>query len=209
MKDDVKKDWGKIAEQDDEDNNKDGIEVQAADDASEDAPDELKGQESLGFPDIGELEQKLTASEQKAHENWEKSVRAMAELDNVRRRAERDVANAHKYGNDKFIDALLPIIDSLEQALQAGDEEGESSGVAAMKEGVGLTLKLFADVFEKFGVKQLCPLGEKFDPQVHEAISMVPMPDKEPNTVIDVIQNGYLLNDRVVRPARVIIAKAS
>lgn len=210
MTDKVKKDWQKIAEQDNEKPNTDednSIDVTHGDDTVE----EEQVNNSLEFPNVADLEKKLTAAEQQAHENWEKCMRATAELDNVRRRAQRDVENAHKYGNEKFIDALLPVIDSLEQAMQTEDvelSEAGSQAVNGMKEGIALTLKLFGDVLDKFGVKQICPIGEKFDPQMHEAMSMVPMADKEPNTIIEVFQKGYLLNDRVVRPARVIVAKA-
>lgn len=141
--------------------------------------------------------------EQQAHENWEKAVRAQAELDNVRRRAEREVANAHRYGVEKLITDLLPVIDSLEQALQLVINAQDES----MKEGLELTLKLFMDVLKKFDVQQIDPAGAPFDPQVHEAMSMQAAPDAEPNTVLAVFQKGYKLSDRVIRPARVVVSK--
>mgnify|MGYP006369427213 FL=1 len=149
------------------------------------------------------LEEKLTLAEQQAHENWEKSVRAMAEVDNMRRRAERDVANAHRYSLEKFSASLLPVVDSLEQALQLSHSEADAS----MREGLELTMKLLVDVLDKFDVKQLNPIGEVFDPQQHEAMSMMESPDAAPNTILVVFQKGYKLNDRVIRPARVIVAK--
>lgn len=155
----------------------------------------------LEHPSYPELEEKLTIAEQKARENWDKSVRAIAELDNVRRRAEREVKNALLYGLEKFITSLLPIVDSLEQALQLA-EEG-----SAMHEGLELTMKLFLDVFKKQGVEQLDPQGEPFDPQSHEAMSIQPSADIAPNYVLAVFQKGYKLNDRVIRPARVIVSK--
>ena len=170
----------------------------------EDADEERMGDPALSHPSYLELEEKLTEAEQKAHENWEKSVRALAELDNVRRRAEKDVEKAHRYGLEKLIDSLLPVVDSLEQALQLAEQENNQ----AMHEGLELTMKLFLDVLAKHGVEQIDPTGEAFDPQLHEAMSMQETNDAAPNTVLTVIQKGYKLNDRVVRPARVIVAKA-
>ena len=127
----------------------------------------------------------------------------MAELDNVRRRAEREVANAHRYGLEKLINSLLPVVDSLEQALQLA----EKSEDPAMHEGLELTMKLFLDALAKYDVQQLNPQGELFDPQQHEAMTMQESADVVPNTVLAVFQRGYMLNDRVIRPARVIVAK--
>ncbi len=155
---------------------------------------------ALDHPSYAALEEKLTLAEQQAHDNWEKSVRALAELDNVRRRAERDVANAHRYSLEKFGEALLPVMDSLEQALQLAEAD------AAMREGLELTMKLFTDVLSKFDVTQINPLGEVFDPKLHEAMAMQASEDAAPNTVLMVFQKGYKLNDRVIRPARVIVA---
>lgn len=165
--------------------------------------DEGDGSHSLEHLSYEELEEKLTLSEQSAHENWEKAVRAVAELDNVRRRSEREVQNAHRYSLEKFANGLLPVVDSLEQALQLADKSAD----AAMHEGLSLTMKLFLDVLEKFDVKQIDPSGEPFNPEQHEAMSMQESPDAEPNSVLMVFQKGYKLNDRVIRPARVIVAK--
>lgn len=160
-------------------------------------------EETLEHASYKELSEQLTLAEQKAHDNWEKSVRAMAELDNVRRRAEREIANAHRYGVEKLIDALLPVIDSLEQALHIAAKAEDN----AMCEGLELTMKLFVDVLHKFDVQQIDPIGLAFDPQEHEAMSMQDAPDAAPNTVIAVFQKGYKLNDRVIRAARVIVSK--
>jgi len=202
MADDIKKDWGKIAEQEEHQEDKASVEVNIGEEEGEDG--DVSG--ILSHPSYIELEDKLTQAEQLAHENWEKSMRALAELDNVRRRSERDVANAHKFGIEKFVESLLPVVDSLEQALQAADKDNES--LQGMCEGIELTLKLFADSFAKFGVTQINPEGEVFDPQHHEAMSILQAPDVKPNTIITVFQKGYLLNDRVVRPARVVVSKA-
>ena len=158
---------------------------------------------ALSHASYAELEDKLTLAEQQAHENWEKSVRSMAEVDNMRRRAERDVANAHRYGLEKFSASLLPVVDSLEQALQLSHTEADAN----MREGLELTMKLLVDVLDKHDVKQLNPIGDVFDPQQHEAMSMQESPDAAPNTILMVFQKGYKLNDRVIRPARVIVAK--
>ncbi|PWY55135.1 nucleotide exchange factor GrpE [Legionella qingyii] len=169
-----------------------------------DLPEETEHREpSLDHPSYIELSEKLTLAEQQSHENWEKAVRAQAELENVRRRAEREVTNAHRYGVEKIITDLLPVIDSLEQALQLAVKAED----AAMHEGLELTLKLFMDVLKKFEIQQIDPIGLPFDPQIHEAMSMQVVPDAEPNTVLAVFQKGYKLSDRVIRPARVVVSK--
>ncbi len=167
-------------------------------------------EEGLLEKDYTVTEEKITALEEKVNENWNKAVQAMAELDNVRKRAERDVANAHKYGVEKLLKELVPIIDSLEQALSSQvDNIEENEAVNAMKQGIQLTLQLFSDVMAKFGVHQIDPLGKPFDPNHHEAMSMQDAPDAPPGSVIAVFQKGFLLNERVIRPARVIVAKGS
>lgn len=158
----------------------------------------------LSHPGYKELEEKLTLAEQQAHENWERAARAVAELDNVRRRAEKDVSNAHRYALEKFVNSLLPVLDSLEQALQLADKEGQQG----MHEGLELTMKLLLSAMEKQDVTPIDPIDAPFNPQEHEAMAMQDFPGKEPNTVAVVFQKGYKLADRVIRPARVIIAKA-
>ena len=192
-----KKDWNQFKEENQ------ANEDELLSEEFEESEEEANSSPALGHPNYTALEEQLTLAEQKAHDNWEKSVRAMAELDNVRRRMEREVANAHKYGVEKLISALLPVVDSLEQALQLADKNAD----AAMHEGLELTMKLFADVLQKFDVIQLDPVGAVFDPQQHEAMSMQQVPGAAPNTVIAVFQKGYKLNDRVIRPARVVVAK--
>ncbi|WP_454784321.1 nucleotide exchange factor GrpE [Legionella sp. WA2024007413] len=169
-----------------------------------DLPEEIEHSEpSLAHPSYIELSEKLTLAEQQSHENWEKAVRAQAELENVRRRAEREISNAHRYGVEKIITDLLPVIDSLEQALLLADKAEDT----AMREGLELTLKLFLDVLKKFEIQQIDPMGMPFDPQIHEAMSMQAVPDAEPNTVLAVFQKGYKLSERVIRPARVVVSK--
>ena len=159
----------------------------------------------LEHPNYKALEDKLTDAEIKAHESWDKAMRAVAELDNVRRRAQRDVENAHRYGVEKFASQLLPVLDSLEQALQ--DQPEEKGSFEHMLDGIELTLKLFTDVLKKFSVEQLDPLGEAFDPNFHEAMATQINTEVKPGTVVTVFQKGYVLHDRVLRPARVIVSK--
>jgi molecular chaperone GrpE len=144
---------------------------------------------------------RLQEAERKAREHHDAWLRAKAEADNVRKRAQIDVANAHKYALEGFASDLLPVKDSLEATLAA-----DKATLEALRSGVELTLKQLANVFEKASLKEINPVGEKFDPHRHQAISMLPS-DREPNTVINVLQKGYLLNDRVIRPALVTVAK--
>lgn len=197
MSEKTKKDWKKFKEEHVE-HDEQGSEAGIEDDEESGA-----GNGALEHLSYTELEEKLTLAEQQAHENWEKAVRAMAELDNVRRRAEREVANAHRYGLEKLIKSLLPVMDSLEEALRLADNHGDEG----MHEGLALTMKLFLDVLEKHDVQQVDPQGAVFDPQEHEAMSMQVSAEAVPNTVLVVFQKGYKLNDRVIRPARVIVAK--
>ena len=139
-------------------------------------------------------------------ETKDQLLRLQAEVQNVRRRAERDVENAHKFSLDKFVTALLPAVDNLERAL--GSIELETETTDAVSEGLELTLRNFIDVLESFKVVQIDPVGQPFDADLHQAVSMLPNEDVEPNTVIDVFQKGYTLNGRLVRPAMVTVSKA-
>lgn len=135
-------------------------------------------------------------------------LRAQAEVQNMRRRCEQDVEKAHKFALEKFGAELLPVMDNLERALQAVTNADDES-VKALYEGVELTLKGFSETLSKNNIEQLDPQGEPFDPQQHEAMSIVENDDVEANTVLTVVQKGYLLNGRVIRPAMVIVAKSS
>ncbi len=136
----------------------------------------------------------------------DQALRAQAEVQNVKRRARQDVEKAHKFALDKFVESLLPVVDSLEKGIESAEQaEGSHEGI---KEGMELTLKLFLDTLTRFGVKPVNPEGEPFDPHFHQAMSLVPDPDVEPNTVLDVFQKGYTLNERVVRPAMVVVSKS-
>ena len=148
------------------------------------------------------LEERLKKAELAAAEHHDAWLRAKADADNIRKRAQVEVANAHKFALENFASELLPVKDSLEAALAV-----ETPAVEGLKSGVELTLRQLKSVFEKFNLTEINPAGQKFDPHRHQAIGAVES-DAEPNTVLQVLQKGYLLHDRVVRPALVMVAKA-
>ncbi len=131
-------------------------------------------------------------------------LRSAAEFENVKRRSARDVENAHKFGAEKLISDLLPVLDSLDKAVELASE---TEGAEAMTEGIELSVKMFLDALGKNGLREVDPLGEPFDPALHEALAALPNEDAEPNTVMEVIQKGYSLNDRLVRAAKVVVVK--
>ncbi|MDX1403653.1 MAG: nucleotide exchange factor GrpE [Woeseiaceae bacterium] len=142
------------------------------------------------------------AWQQKADENWQKYLRTAAELENVRKRAARDVEHAHKFALERFAGELLAVLDSLEACQAAGEEAGAST----LFEGNEATLKQLLAVLERFGIEELDPQGEPFDPALHEAMTVQPSETVEPGSVITVFQKGYALNGRLLRPARVVVA---
>jgi molecular chaperone GrpE len=155
---------------------------------------------------VVDVEAELQAALAKANENYELYLRAAAELENARRRAQEDVAKAHKYGIESFAEALVPVIDSLEKALEASNATSES-----MREGVELTLRQLRAAFDKGRLAEINPAGEKFDPHNHQAISMVPAEAAggvPANHVVSVLQKGWRIADRVLRPALVTVASA-
>ncbi len=141
----------------------------------------------------------------------DQTMRAKAETQNIRRRAEQDVEKAHKFALEKFTSELLPVVDSLERAIDSARsaEAGAEAGAEAIRQGVELTLSMFVAALKKFNVEPVDPQGEPFDPQHHQAMSMVENAEVEPNTVLHVMQKGYLLNGRLVRPAMVMVSKAA
>ncbi|HHQ4450040.1 nucleotide exchange factor GrpE [Aeromonas veronii] len=155
---------------------------------------------------IAELEAQLETAIQKAAEERERALRTAAEMENLRRRTELDVEKAHKFALEKFANELLPVLDNLERAIELADKENEA--LKPMIEGVELTLKSMQSGVAKFGLVAIDPINQPFDPNAHQAMSMVPSADVAPNTVIAVMQKGYDLNGRVIRPAMVMIAKA-
>jgi molecular chaperone GrpE len=142
-----------------------------------------------------------------AAENWSKYLRAVAELDNLRKRNARDVENARRYGVERLAAALLPVRDSLEAALKAAAADASSMDVATLLEGEQATLRLLDQALEAAGISEIDPEGEPFDPERHEAMSLLPSPTAEPNSVLTVVQKGYELHGRIVRPARVVVAR--
>lgn len=151
--------------------------------------------ESEAVSDAAELQAKVD-------ENWEKYIRAAAELDNVRKRAARDVENAHRFALERFAGELLAVRDSLEMGLAAGDD----IDVESLRQGKEATLKQLVAIMERFGVEELDPQGEPFDPTMHEAMTVQPSADVEPGSVLTVFQKGYALHGRLLRPARVVVA---
>lgn len=133
------------------------------------------------------------------------AIRAQAEAQNVRRRAEQDVEKAHKFALEKFSKELLPVLDGLEKAIEA--EQAAQNDMTPLREGVEMTLSMMLGGIAKFGVEQVDPVGKPFDPSMHEAMSMVDAPDAESNSVIAAMQKGYTLNGRLIRPAMVVVAK--
>lgn len=166
-------------------------------DESEQKSEQVPEQEGEDTPESA-LQDELKAAK-------DQLLRVQAETQNIRRRAEQDVEKAHKFALEKFAGDVLSVADNLERALAAGDSEDDNQ--KPVLEGVELTLKSLLDVFAKYQIKQIDPSGEPFDPQVHEALTMVPNPAMEPNTVMDVMQKGYTLNERLIRPARVVVSK--
>ena len=147
----------------------------------------------------------LTEAQHEAAKHKDLALRLQADMENLRRRTRIDVENAHKYALDKFIDALVPAMDSMEMGMEAAAKDEATK--ESIREGVEMTFKQMIDVLGNFSVERIDPKGEKFDPKFHEAMTMIPSPDHESQVVVDVIQKGYKLNDRLIRPARVIVAQ--
>lgn len=200
----AKKEPGKQA--DEIDNKKKAAEEEQPGDEGLAEAGAVPDQEVQQDDELTQLEELLATKEQELGEQKEAVLRAHAEVQNMRRRCEQDVERAHKYALEKFGAELLNVADNLERALEAVPET-DGEGMKALVEGVELTLKGLLETFTKFAIEQINPEGEPFDPQVHEAMSMVPNPEQEPNTVMAVVQKGYTLNGRVLRPARVLVVK--
>ena len=150
-------------------------------------------------------EQQLARAQDTIKDYWDQMMRLRAEIDNNLKRAERDVENAHKYALKNFVENLLPVIDSMEMGQVAAG--AENATLDSIREGLELTMSMFVQVLQKNGLEQIDPLGDKFDPERHQAISMTEADNAESNTVIEVMQKGFSLNDRLVRPAMVVVAK--
>jgi molecular chaperone GrpE len=157
--------------------------------------------------DTGELTRLLEDARSKADEHWDQLMRTRAELDNLRKRNQRDLENAHKFALERFSQELLQVWDSLELGHQAAQDE--TVDVEKLREGTELTLKLLTDVMNKQGIEQVDPQGEPFNPEYHQAMTLQERDDVPPNTVVGVVQKGYLLNGRLLRPAMVMVSKAA
>jgi molecular chaperone GrpE len=168
------------------------------------APEEAVSEGDVSNPE--KLAEALEEARKKVTENWELFLRARADGDNLRRRAVMDVESAHKYGIEKFAREMLAVVDSLDHGLSLASK---SEGDKALREGIELTHKLLIDILDKFGIKKLDPVGESFDPMRHEALSAQPNNEVEANKVLMVVQKGFTLHDRLLRPARVIVSKAA
>jgi molecular chaperone GrpE len=166
---------------------------------------EIEDLEELEEEGDAELCEELLEVKTELKESHDKLLLAHAELENVRRRAQKDIASAHKYALEKFVKDLLPVLDNFDLALVEAQKVKAS---AAMIKGIELTQQSLLKVMENYGVKQINPLNEMFDPQYHEAMTAVTNPEVKSNTIIDVFQKGYVLNGRLVRPARVVVSKA-
>lgn len=177
---------------------------------SEEAPkaegvDEVEVQGEADQSGAGKLAAELATAVAEVASLKDQMLRIQADAQNVRRRAEQDVEKAHKFGVEKFANEMLPIVDSLERAIEAFDED---EALKPMREGVEMTMSMFLSSLAKFNMEQVNPMGETFDPALHQAMSMVEVPDAKPNSVISVMQKGYTLHGRLVRPAMVMVAKA-
>ena len=159
-----------------------------------------KSEEEIAVDSLSKLEVQL-------EEMRDQVLRHQAEVQNVKRRAEQDVEKARKYALERFCNELLPIVDSLEMAILSASPNQEDS--ESILKGVKLTLKMFVDTLAKFNLEQIDPEGEPFDPKSHQAVSMVENNEVEPNTVLSVMQRGYVLSGRLIRPAMVVVSKAS
>ncbi|QCU89968.1 nucleotide exchange factor GrpE [Thiomicrorhabdus sediminis] len=152
-----------------------------------------------------DVEALLEEARAEAEKHKDMALRVQADMENLRRRTRMDVESAHKFALEKFVNALIPALDSMEMGIDAANKEDAS--IDSIREGLDMTFKQLLDVLGEFNVERVNPTGEKFDPQLHEAMTMVPSPDHESNTVIETFQKGYTLNERLVRAARVVVAQ--
>ncbi len=167
--------------------------------------DQESTEQHFGGQDSAALEAELAALRAKVDSHWDKLLRSNADLENLRKRNERELENAHRYALERFVAELLPVKDSMELGLSAAREDG--SDRSGIREGIELTLKMFSSALEKFAVEEVNPAGEAFDPELHQAMTLQETEGVAAGTVVNVVQKGYLLNQRLVRPALVIVSK--
>ncbi|MCP5316091.1 MAG: nucleotide exchange factor GrpE [Chromatiaceae bacterium] len=185
-----------------------GVRQDEVEEASfEDSAADMEIDSEMAAHSAEDLSQMLEQARTKADEHYQQMIRAHAELDNLKKRHARDLENAHKFALDKFVAELLGVWDSLELGHSAAQDQG--ADVQKLREGTELTLKMLSDVMAKFGVEQIDPLNQPFNPEFHQAMSMQPRGDVPANTVVAVVQKGYTLNGRLVRPAMVMVSQAA
>ena len=196
-------------QQDPEVREKDSEEIvgDASESTFEESAQEMETDSGMAQSSAEDLSKLLEQAQAKAEEHYDQMMRAHAELENLKRRHERDLENAHKYALDRFVAELLGVWDSLELGHRAAQDE--AADVQKLREGTELTLKMLGDAMGKFGVEQIDPLNQPFNPELHQAMSMQPRADVPPNTVVTVVQKGYTLNGRLVRPAMVMVSQAA
>ncbi|ADT68719.1 MAG: molecular chaperone GrpE [Pseudoalteromonas tetraodonis] len=187
--------------------NEEVAQMEADVEAAVEAAEQHAEQEQSPEAEIAMLYAELEAAKQTIADQKDSVVRAAADVDNMRRRAAQDVEKAHKFALEKFANELLPVIDNLERAIEFSDKENET--LKPLLEGIDMTVKSFNDAVAKFGVEIVNPQGEQFNPDFHQAMSIQPSNDVTPNTVLAVMQKGYTLNGRLLRPAMVMVSKAA
>ncbi|MCF2863949.1 nucleotide exchange factor GrpE [Pseudoalteromonas sp. Cnat2-41] len=188
------------AKENEQDNPQEAVEQEQA------SEQQAQGDENSAEAEIAALHAELEAAKQTIEDQKDSVVRAAAEVENIRRRAAQDVDKAHKFALEKFAGDLLPVLDNLERAIEFADKDNEA--IKPMLEGVEMTAKSFVEALGKFNVEVVEPQGETFNPDLHQAMSMQPSEDVAPNTVLAVMQKGYTLNGRLLRPAMVMVSKA-
>ncbi|NWL16581.1 nucleotide exchange factor GrpE [Pseudoalteromonas sp. Scap03] len=187
--------------------NEEVTQIEADVEAAVEAAEQHAEQEQSPEAEIAMLYAELETAKQTIADQKDSVVRAAADVDNMRRRAAQDVEKAHKFALEKFANELLPVIDNLERAIEFSDKENET--LKPLLEGIDMTVKSFNDAVAKFGVEIVNPQGEQFNPDFHQAMSIQPSNDVTPNTVLAVMQKGYTLNGRLLRPAMVMVSKAA
>ncbi len=186
-----------------------GSPAEAADSQQAATTDEAPATPDGEPEDVESLKAAIEEAQSQIASLEDRALRATAEAENVRRRADRSIENARKFALEKFVEDLLPAVDSFERAVEAasGHAQGEGSGASAMAQGIELSLKLLLGAMERQGIAVVDPIGAPFDPNLHEAMTMVDNAEVEPGSVVDVFQKGYTVNGRLIRPARVIVAR--
>ncbi|MDH5423732.1 MAG: nucleotide exchange factor GrpE [Gammaproteobacteria bacterium] len=178
---------------------------QSSVDITDEAGEVVHPVEGLSEDHVADLQQKLEEALAKSDEHYDQLLRNKAELDNLRKRSQRELENAHKYAVEKFVNALIPVIDSLELGQQAAQT---ATDIEKLKEGMDLTTTMFYQLLEKFEIESINPQGDNFDPEFHQAMSIQESADVPPNSVMAVMQKGYTLGGRLIRPAMVMVSKA-